>query len=129
MIKLHVRVLRLTKMHDYLNIPPCIICTPCIIWFRQSISGIRQRNLFLLPFFSELEGTSHASNTGLDWCQVQLLEGLRSPIRQVFSYGIRHVFIVKTCRIPYEHPDTYTSYLQNNMEAETNSAVVESRPR
>ena len=33
MIKLHeqVRVLRLTKMHDYLNVPPCIICTPCII--------------------------------------------------------------------------------------------------
>ena len=20
-------------MHDYFNVPPCIICTPCIIWF------------------------------------------------------------------------------------------------
>ena len=40
MIKLQVRVLRLTKMHDYLNVPPCIICTPCIIWFRHSTRGI-----------------------------------------------------------------------------------------
>ena len=41
MIKLQVRrVLRLTKMHDYFNVPPCIICTPCIIWFRHSTSGI-----------------------------------------------------------------------------------------
>ena len=39
-IKLQVRVLRLTKMHDYLNVPPCIICTPCIIWFRHGTSGI-----------------------------------------------------------------------------------------
>ena len=28
------------KMHDYLNVPPCIICTPCIIWFRNGYSGI-----------------------------------------------------------------------------------------
>ena len=27
-IKLQVRVWKLTKMHDYFNIPPCIICTP-----------------------------------------------------------------------------------------------------
>ena len=40
MIKLQVRVLRLMKLHDYLNVPPCIICTPCIIWFRHSTSGI-----------------------------------------------------------------------------------------
>ena len=39
MIKLQVRVLRLMKLHDYLNVPPCIICTTCIIWFR-GISGI-----------------------------------------------------------------------------------------
>ena len=39
MIKLQVRVLRL-KMHDYLNVPLCIICTPCIIWFRHGTSGI-----------------------------------------------------------------------------------------
>ena len=40
-IKLQVRrVLRLTKMHDYFNVPPCLICTPCIIWFRHSTSGI-----------------------------------------------------------------------------------------
>ena len=40
MIKLQVRVLKLTKMHDYSNVPPCIICTPCIIWFRHGTSGI-----------------------------------------------------------------------------------------
>ena len=22
-------------MHYYFNVPPCIICTPCIIWFRH----------------------------------------------------------------------------------------------
>ena len=27
-------------MHDYFNVPPCIICTPCIIWFRHGTSGI-----------------------------------------------------------------------------------------
>ena len=40
MIKLQVRVWKLTKMHDYFNIPPCIICTPCIICFRRDTSGI-----------------------------------------------------------------------------------------
>ena len=40
MIKLQVRVLRLTKMHDYLNVPPCIIYTPYLIWFRHGSSGI-----------------------------------------------------------------------------------------
>ena len=40
MIKLQVRVLRLMKMHGYLNVPPCIICTPCFIWFRHGTSGI-----------------------------------------------------------------------------------------
>ena len=38
--KLRVRVFRLTKVHHYFNIPPCIICTPCIIWFRHGTSGI-----------------------------------------------------------------------------------------
>ena len=28
------------KMHDYLNVTPCMICTPCIIWFRNGYSGI-----------------------------------------------------------------------------------------
>ena len=40
MIKLHVRVLRLMKMHDYLDVPPCVICTPCNIWYRHGTSGI-----------------------------------------------------------------------------------------
>ena len=40
MIKLQVTVLRLMKLHDYFNVPPCIICTPCIIWFRLCTSGI-----------------------------------------------------------------------------------------
>ena len=40
MIKLQVRVLRLTKLHDCFNVPHFIICTPCIIWFRHCISGI-----------------------------------------------------------------------------------------
>ena len=40
MIKLQVRVLRLEKMHDYFNVPPYIICTPCITWFRHSTSRI-----------------------------------------------------------------------------------------
>ena len=38
MVKLQVRVLRLTKMHDNFNVPPCIICTPCIIWFMYGTS-------------------------------------------------------------------------------------------
>ena len=46
MIKLQVRVLRLAKMHDYPNVPPCIICTPCIIWFRHGSSGIFGRWAF-----------------------------------------------------------------------------------
>ena len=40
MIKLQVRVLRLMKMHEFFNVPPCIIWTPCIIWFRHGTSGI-----------------------------------------------------------------------------------------
>ena len=40
MIKLQVRVWKLTKMHDYFIVPPCIICTPCIICFRRDTSGI-----------------------------------------------------------------------------------------
>ena len=39
-IKLQVGVLRLMKMHDYLNVPPYIICTPCIIWFMNGYGGI-----------------------------------------------------------------------------------------
>ena len=39
-IKLQVRVLNLTKMHNYFNVPPCIICTPCIIWFSQGSNEI-----------------------------------------------------------------------------------------
>ena len=39
-IKQQVRVLRLMKLHDYLNVRPCIICTPSIIWFRHGTSGI-----------------------------------------------------------------------------------------
>ena len=39
-IKLQVRVLRLMKMHDDLNVPPCIIWTPRIIWFRNGYSRI-----------------------------------------------------------------------------------------
>ena len=36
MIKLQVVMeLRLTEMHDYLNVPPCIICTTCIIWLKH----------------------------------------------------------------------------------------------
>ena len=40
MIELQVRVLKLTKMHVYFNVPPCIICTPCIICSRRGTSGI-----------------------------------------------------------------------------------------
>ena len=35
-----VRVLKLMKIHSYLNVPPCIICTPCIIWFRHGTCRI-----------------------------------------------------------------------------------------
>ena len=40
MIKLQVRVWKLTKMHDYFIVPPCIICTPYIICFRRDTSRI-----------------------------------------------------------------------------------------
>ena len=40
MSKLQVRALKLTKMYDFFHVPPCIICTPCIIWFRHGTSGI-----------------------------------------------------------------------------------------
>ena len=39
-IELQVGVLRLMKMHDYLNVPTCIINTPCIIWFMNGYGGI-----------------------------------------------------------------------------------------
>ena len=34
------RVLRLTKMHNYFNVPPYTICPSCIIGFRHGTSGI-----------------------------------------------------------------------------------------
>ena len=63
MIQLQVRVLRLAKMHDYLNVPPCIICTPCIIWFwhcTSQIFGLWAFRKFILLCVSNVHNKEHA---------------------------------------------------------------------
>ena len=62
MIKLQVRVLRLMKMHDYLNFPPCIICTLCIIWFRYGtgIVGLWAFRKYILLCVSHVHNKEYA---------------------------------------------------------------------
>ena len=82
MIKLHVRLLRLMKMHSYVNVSPGIICTPCIIWFRHGTSGIfglRAFRKYILLYVSNVQNKEYA------------------PLKQngciFFSYfGVKHFF-------------------------------------
>ena len=83
MIMLQVRVLRLTKMHDYLNVPPYIICTPCIIWFRHGTSRI-----FRLWTFRKFIFLRVPNGHNLEY----------APLKQnrcifLYYFGVKHFFL------------------------------------
>ena len=101
MIKLQVRVLRLTKMHDYLNVPPCIICTPCIIWFRHGSSVIFGRWAFrkYILLLSNVHNKEYAPLKqnryifSIFWCETFFFFGpicdlWPFPLQQIMSYQI-----------------------------------------